>query len=126
VSVYILFYITWVKPQARTVLILHITPAIFNRLYLEHRETLSCPCSTTTVPFKDFVSNTITFHPVCSSMFVSQQWIEALYSRNASMYGVPDFRTTASSQVRQYLFLKKISYQMIKNLSFYSIIVRDI
>jgi hypothetical protein len=72
---------------------------IIKGLYVEHSETLVCPCSTATIPYKDFVSNTITFHPVCSSIFVSQQWIEALYFPNASMYGVTDFRTTAKSQV---------------------------
>ncbi|CAF4335304.1 unnamed protein product, partial [Adineta steineri] len=48
--------------------------------------------------YKNFVSNTIKLHPVCSSRFVSQEWIHALYLSNASQYGVSDFRTTASSQ----------------------------
>jgi hypothetical protein len=99
VSLYVLFYITLVKPQSRTINISEVTPLIFNELYLKYGETLSCPCSTNAIPYKDFVSNTITFHPICSSIFVSQQWIAALYFENASAYGMPDFRTSASSQV---------------------------
>ncbi len=107
VCVYVLFYITLITPSSQTITISHVTPVIFNQLYLEHAETLSCPCSTITVPYKDFVSNTITFHPVCSSIFVSQQWIQALYFINASRYGVTDFRTTANAQVSQHLLIKK-------------------
>ncbi|CAF1356663.1 unnamed protein product [Adineta steineri] len=77
-----------------------ITPIIFNQLYREYNETLSCPCSTTMVPYKNFVSQKFTFHPVCSSIFVSQQWIEALYLFNATKYVPFDFRTTASSQFK--------------------------
>jgi hypothetical protein len=74
---------------------------------MKYPETLSCPCSTATVLYQAFVSNTVTFHPVCSSVFVSQQWIEALYLPDASIYGVLDFRTTAKSQVNEDLFFKK-------------------
>lgn len=103
VSLYVLFYITLITPQFRTVTISHVTPAIFNRLYLEHDKALSCPCSAATVPHGDFTSDTITFHPVCSSIFVSEEWIQALYYINASRYGVTDFRTTANAQVSQSL-----------------------
>ncbi|CAF1459507.1 unnamed protein product, partial [Adineta steineri] len=44
------------------------------------------------------VSNTISFHPVCSSIYVSKEWIQALYLSYASSLLVPDFRTTAKSQ----------------------------
>ncbi|CAF1310468.1 unnamed protein product [Adineta steineri] len=77
-----------------------ITLNIFDELYLECNETLSCPCSTTMVPYKNFVSQKFTFHPVCSSIFVSQRWIEALYLSNATKYFSFDFRTTASSQFK--------------------------
>jgi hypothetical protein len=38
-------------------------------------------------------------HQICSSDFVKQEWIDALYIPDASRYGAIDFRTTASSQV---------------------------
>ncbi|CAF1635160.1 unnamed protein product, partial [Adineta ricciae] len=98
VFLYILFFVAMVKPQSRTVIVSEITPSIFNELYLKHSETLSCPCSTITISYKTFVSNTIALHPVCSSFFVSQQWISALYLTNPSIFGPVDFRTTAKSQ----------------------------
>jgi hypothetical protein len=104
VAIYILCFIAFIIPQTRTIKIPDITPSLFNQLRLEYGETLSCPCSTTAVSYKIFVSNTISFHPVCSSVFVSQQWIEALYLAYASEFLVMDFRTTASAQVSESRF----------------------
>ena len=87
------------NPQTQLVTVSNITPLLFDRLYLEHGETLSCPCKNTTVSYEAFVSTTISFHPVCSSVFVSEQWIKAVYLPYASTFLVMDFRTTASSQV---------------------------
>ncbi|UJR29678.1 hypothetical protein I4U23_017226 [Adineta vaga] len=109
VSLYILFFIAMVKPQSRTIVVSKITPSIFKELYLQHAETLSCPCSIITMSYKSFISNAITFHPVCSSFFVSQQWIKALYLTDASTYGASDFRTTASSQFQLLASLCSIS-----------------
>lgn len=77
----------------------NITPSIFNQLHHEYVESLSCPCTKTSVKTNTFVSSTITFHPVCSSIFVTKQWIESLYFSNASGFLVMDFRTAAMSQV---------------------------
>jgi hypothetical protein len=96
-----------VKPQSRTITISNITPLVFNQLHQQYAETLKCPCLNTTVPYEDFVSSTAIFHPVCSSIFISQQWIKALYQPDASTFGPMDFRTTAKSQVSKHLFLKK-------------------
>ncbi|CAF4167289.1 unnamed protein product, partial [Adineta steineri] len=73
-------------------------PDIFNQLYVKYPETLKCTCSNVTLPYETFVSHKITFHPVCSSIFIAEKWIRELYLSNASQYGVRDFRTTAHSQ----------------------------
>ncbi|CAF4370661.1 unnamed protein product [Adineta steineri] len=86
------------KAESATVTVSDITLVKFNELYSKHKETLSCPCSKISMPYKTFVSNTIKLHPVCNSIFVSERWIKALYLLNASQYGVWDFRTTGSSQ----------------------------
>ncbi|CAF0999622.1 unnamed protein product [Adineta steineri] len=86
------------KTESSTITVSDITPDKFNELYSKHKKTLSCPCSTISMPHKVFVFNIIKRHPVCESIFVNQSWIEALYLLNASQYGVWDFRTTASSQ----------------------------
>lgn len=91
--------------ESKTVAVSNITPDLFNKLASEHGESLSCPCKTISVPFRDFLFNNVTTHPVCSSAFVDKQWIEGLYFKNASLYGVWDFRTTAFSQVCENYFV---------------------
>ncbi|CAF4078323.1 unnamed protein product [Adineta steineri] len=98
VSLYILFYIALIKPQSRTITEPYITPDIFNQLYIKYPTDLKCLCSNVTLSYETFVSQKITFHPVCSSIFVSEKWIKALYFLNASQYGAWDFRTIANSQ----------------------------
>ena len=100
VTLYILFYTTLVSPNSRTVTVSKINPTIFDELSAEYGETLSCPCSTITIPYENFISNEITFHSICSSIFVSEQWIKSMYFWNASQYGINDFRTTAKAQVK--------------------------
>ncbi|CAF1627367.1 unnamed protein product, partial [Adineta ricciae] len=100
VFLYILFLIALILPQTGVVIIEHVTPDIFGKLQAEHGETLSCPCSTTIVPYKDFVTNTVFYHPICSSIFVDERWIRALYLSYSSTFLVVDFRTTASFQFK--------------------------
>ncbi|CAF1056494.1 unnamed protein product [Adineta steineri] len=84
--------------QTRTVTISSITPSLFDQLRREHGETLSCPCSKINIPYDEFVTNNVSFHPLCSSLFVSQQWIQALYLFDSSIYLPMDFRATGSAQ----------------------------
>ncbi|CAF4280990.1 unnamed protein product, partial [Adineta steineri] len=86
---------TLINPQSRLVTISHVTPSIIDQLRLEHGETLSCPCSTVSIPYADFVSHAVSFDPICTSIFTSQQWIAALYT---PWVWTKDFRQTASSQ----------------------------
>ncbi len=110
-SLYVLFYMALWTPRSRTVTVSPITAAIFDELHRKHPDTLLCPCSNGTVSYTDFLTNITIFHPVCSSIFVDPEWIRALYLPNASTYGLGDFRTTAFSQVNQYLFKKPCFHQ---------------
>ncbi|UJR38846.1 hypothetical protein I4U23_031511, partial [Adineta vaga] len=97
-SIYILFYTNFIQNQQKTIIKTNITLDIYNELYSEYSETLSCSCSNINIPYNIFLNNTIKYHPVCSSLFTRKEWINALYKSNASLYGTDDFRTTAYSQ----------------------------
>ncbi|UJR06647.1 hypothetical protein I4U23_010933 [Adineta vaga] len=116
VCLYILFYGTLIKAESKTEIISNITPAIFDQLYAEHVETLSCPCSTITIPYENFVSNNVTMHPVCSSVFVSKEWIEGLYIENATHYETWDFRKVAYSQFELLSKLCLLSREIISQI----------
>ena len=117
--------------HSQTITVSPITRTRFEQLYQDHAETLACPCSTIAIPHKNFISSNITLHAVCSSVFVTKQWIEALYLVNASDYGPADFRATAKSQVTnsvQNLLKKKgsivTSVSLICSFNFWLISVR--
>ena len=58
-----------------------------------------CPCSRASVSYGEFTSVQATFHQVCSSDFVSDQWIEAIFSgSNATYFYLRDFRVSGSAQ----------------------------
>ncbi|UJR17612.1 hypothetical protein I4U23_004508 [Adineta vaga] len=116
VCLYVLFYGTLIKIESETVIISNVTPDVFYKLYSEHGQTLSCPCSTITIPYKNFVSNNVTIHPVCSSAFVSKEWIQRLYFANASRYGIWDFRKVAYSQFELLSRLCLLSQEIISQI----------
>ncbi|CAF4262465.1 unnamed protein product, partial [Adineta steineri] len=104
VSLYMLLFTGLTKRESRQMKVTPISSSIYYDLKDKYDDMLSCPCSNVTIPYEDFVNNTITFHPVCSSMFITEQWFAALYSTDASKHGVADFRTTASHQVSYFHF----------------------
>lgn len=99
VCLYMLFYATMLTTGSKTVAVSSVTPDLFKELIVEYGQSLSCPCETITIPYKNLLFNNVAMHPVCSSVFVDEKWIEGLYFANASLYGVWDFRTTAFHQV---------------------------
>ncbi|CAF1203034.1 unnamed protein product [Adineta ricciae] len=98
VCLYFIFVMSITKTQARTMIIFELTLSRFGQLHQDHKETLSCPCSNATMSLGNFVNNSVTLHPLCSSAFVTKQWIEALYSSVANRYLLNDFRKIASYQ----------------------------
>ncbi|CAF3889333.1 unnamed protein product [Adineta steineri] len=70
--------------------------------YLELQNTydtnVKCPCTEISALYGSFVKIIPVYHEICSSDFVSQQWIDMLFNDQTSMRYVLDFRATASQQ----------------------------
>ncbi|CAF0789948.1 unnamed protein product [Adineta steineri] len=58
----------------------------------------------------------VSFHPVCSSVFVSREWIEGFYLPAANAYLLNDFRTTAFSQFELLAALCSISNDIVSKV----------
>ena len=61
------------KREFREIKVAPINSLIYNELYDKYGEALSCPCSKITIAYEDFVTNIITYHPVCTSTFITVQ-----------------------------------------------------
>ena len=118
VGFYDLFAWTYLAPQTHTITVMDITLSSIDQLRRDHYQTFSCPCTTTNIPHKTFVSTSVRFHPICSSDFISRSWIEALYLDHRSVFFVTDFRTTAFAQVSHHVLhdidLRKTSHFLLK------------
>lgn len=81
--------------ENHTIIIRYPSQSQFLELDKQFPYTLSCPCQKITIPLGSFTSITATYHPVCDSVFVSDGWINLLFTPNISFYYALDFRSTA-------------------------------
>jgi hypothetical protein len=72
---------------------------IYEELLTHHSDTLQCPCVQSSIPYKLFMNVTVSNrHQVCSSPFITKEWIETLLlSEPQSSHSPIDFRKTAIS-----------------------------
>ena len=57
-----------------------------------------CSCTEYSLPYSTFLSSDPSFHPICSSTFVSDEWISALYfGDEQSLLSNDDFRSIGFS-----------------------------
>ncbi|CAF3086002.1 unnamed protein product [Rotaria sp. Silwood2] len=68
----------------------------FKEIYDKYSNTLTCPCSRVTAQYSEFAYVQFTVHEVCNSEFVSQEWIDEIYSTNISFIPRNDVRTLLS------------------------------
>lgn len=85
------------NPQALVKTINNPSIVTYSKLFKEHSETLTCPCSTITIPYEPFVDLNYSMHPLCH--FINDDWIWAFHFRDNYHYRPTDFRNTATTQV---------------------------
>ncbi|CAF1310730.1 unnamed protein product [Didymodactylos carnosus] len=73
--------------------------SLFYTLLEKYFGTVSCPCSQITVQYDTFISLNVQFHQICSSYFISKDWIHSFTDRiNLILLYNDDFRVTAPHQ----------------------------
>ncbi|UJR12711.1 hypothetical protein I4U23_016885 [Adineta vaga] len=74
-----------------------------------------CPCSRISLSYGEFISLEPILHQVCSSHFVSDRWIEAIFSgSNFTYFNLKDFRNFGSAQFQALAGLCNLSYSNLK------------
>ncbi|UJR12163.1 hypothetical protein I4U23_016340 [Adineta vaga] len=94
----ILFMSLILKTNTETVV--RPTQIMFEQLQTTYRDTLSCPCERIAVPYSNFLSINPTYHQICSSDFISFEWIRSLFNAETPQMTPLDFRLTAAAQFR--------------------------
>jgi hypothetical protein len=95
----------------------------YSQLYNLHSQTLACDCTQISINYEKFIQIQYTFHQVCYSDFVTQDWIDYL----ATSYGsfkvpIDDFRWTSTFAFQALHSLCILVNQTISNrlVQFYS------
>ncbi|CAF3962162.1 unnamed protein product [Rotaria sp. Silwood1] len=97
VSVLVLIIITSLSPQYNTCTIEFPTITIYKELQSRFPNTLTCPCSQVNIPYGRFIQLYPSFHQVCSSVFITEQWIAMLFPWSYITH-YEDFRVQAAGQ----------------------------
>ncbi|CAF1040384.1 unnamed protein product [Adineta ricciae] len=93
VSLVVLTTYTSFTVRFNTQSLLNPTYSQYQQLHNDYADTLQCSCSKISVPYGQFVTTMAIFHQVCSSDFVSQQWIDFTFLSNLQSLSLIDVRT---------------------------------
>jgi hypothetical protein len=118
----LLFYISFVN-VTKTVNIKTPTLAQYSQLYATYPQTLTCPCTTISINYGKFLHVEYSFHQVCSSIFVNENWTDYLATfADDNLMLLEDFRWTGTYTFQTLsVFCNVVNETISSNLiSFYS------
>jgi hypothetical protein len=89
----ILLLYTSLESVTKTVNIKSPTLAQYSDLYATYPQTLTCPCTQISINYEKFLRIEYSFHQVCSSLFVTENWINFLATSGSfGVHYTEDFR----------------------------------
>lgn len=89
ISLTILSLRALLSTQTRTITVTNPTKHSFEYLSTQYSDNLLCPCTNVAIPHSVFISISASFHPICSSQFVSYSWYNQLAAFAASILEYP-------------------------------------
>ncbi|CAF1191491.1 unnamed protein product [Adineta ricciae] len=87
---------TLLTNERKTIKISAPTQEQYEELQNLRSSKLECPCENISISYKKLMNITPSYHPICSSDFITPSWIDFLYSENMSYYFQLDFRHSAA------------------------------
>ena len=99
VSITIIASYTITKSDPQTIVVYHPTVSMFEQLALTNHSSLSCPCTTISIPYENFVHVDTIVHPICSTspyvVDLDDEWLKLAFDGNNHSYRWPmDVRKT--------------------------------
>ena len=98
VSVGTLAVITSLNESTHRDTVFHPTESEYLRLAQAYPTSLSCPCTSISMPYSTFISIIPHYHQLCSSDLISSQWIRYTYSAHSPGSYILDYRYHAARQ----------------------------
>ena len=95
ISILIIFIYAAQVQIVQTIKVEHPSYDRFQSLSHDYSQTLRCPCDNVAISHKTFIIVKPEFHQLCSSEFITQQWIDNLHLA-ADIYISDDFSYTGS------------------------------
>ncbi|CAF4729349.1 unnamed protein product, partial [Rotaria sp. Silwood2] len=105
--------------QSKSITVHIIKPSLSNYkdLLKDYSNSLRCSCSRISIPYEKFLHIKPHFHDICSSQFISDEWIHYLYGEgNLSLrFSFDDYRYSAPGQFRSLSSLCKLTQEKVND-----------
>ncbi|CAF1670280.1 unnamed protein product [Adineta ricciae] len=97
ISLIILTTYASLSQQTETKTVLFPKQSVYKNLLKQYSNSLQCTCTKCSIPYEKFVKTIPSFHQVCSSDFISQEWIDFIFKADSTVIWPIDVRTSLSS-----------------------------
>ncbi|CAF4061530.1 unnamed protein product [Adineta steineri] len=97
ISLIILTTYTSLSNRIENKTVISPSQSIYENLQQKYANSLQCSCTKISIPYGSFVKIVPLFHQVCSSDFISQQWINSIFQTNSTFIWPIDVRTSLSA-----------------------------
>ncbi|CAF4191089.1 unnamed protein product, partial [Adineta steineri] len=123
IAVFILLLFTALEHTTQSITIRNPSQDTFERYYSEYSTrlqskdstTFQCSCSQVEIPYKTLINISYKLHPVCSSVFISDSWVNLLFSPDMTYYYPFDFRSSGNGQFQLLTSLCLFANQALNN-----------
>ena len=115
-SLTILIIYTSAVTTIKTITINAPTLDQYSNLYINYSQSLTCPCTKISITYDQLVHVSYTLHQVCSSSFVTDDWINYIFqSSSYQSISLQDFRMIGSLQFQALKTLCRLVNDTISN-----------
>ena len=97
ISVFILTLYTSISVQTKSETVKWPSQSVYENLLNQYSNSLQCPCGNMSILYGKFVNIIPSMHQVCSSQFISQEWIDLSFEVNTTFIWPMDVRTSLSA-----------------------------
>jgi hypothetical protein len=114
---YVLYIYSVFSPHTTTVEIMKPSLSMYKDLVAQSYDSLECPCAQISIKYESFLNIQPRFHEVCSSDFISDQWITYVYGTipPVKQFSPTDFLYSASGQFQLLASFCQLSQETINN-----------